>query len=196
MSRSIPFSLSGPRHATAREYAKIANSRVLDPEHQKTLKQAAAGREVELRDFQKAVTQALSSASTRMGQSRARRDLTSKIRHLAYIADGVLDAHLAEQTGGNVTVVTQHDEEVDRALRDAQREVEALTASLQEERTTYQRSTAGLRDKLSRANTSRIATEILHRRTTAVLDYARGIADEVDRARIEAYGEGLRDAGK
>jgi hypothetical protein len=190
----IPFSLTGTRHSTARLYAADANSRVLDEEHQKTLKAAAAGKEVDLRAFQKAVTQALSSAATRKGQSMARRDLTRKIRHLAYIADGALDAHLAEVSrGGNVTVVSQRDHETEQALQDARREVEAHRAALAGERETYQRSTADLRDKLSRANTSRIATEILHRRTVAMLEYARSIAGEVDRARIEAYGEGLRD---
>lgn len=78
---------------TSLDYAKAANSRVLKPQSQETLKAAAAGFEVDAYALNAALTDAMSSAATRHGQSMGRRELTRKIRHLAYIVQAVLENH-------------------------------------------------------------------------------------------------------
>jgi len=82
-------------HATDKAYATDANSRILPKWAQKTLKAAAAGREVCAWDLHAALDQALSACATRNGQSMGRREDTRKVRHLIYKCDAVIENHLA-----------------------------------------------------------------------------------------------------
>lgn len=83
------------QHDTSREYAEHATSRLLPAWANDTLKAAAAGQEVDVVEFRKAATQALSLAATRAGQSPLRRRYTKEARHLIYWADAIIDNHLA-----------------------------------------------------------------------------------------------------
>lgn len=90
---------SGPRatlvHDTSREYALNARSRKALPEWvNDVLTAAGKGEEVDVVEFRKAATQALSLASTRAGQSMGRRQWAREARHLIYWADAILDNHL------------------------------------------------------------------------------------------------------
>lgn len=87
----IDFSLS--RYATAREYAAEANSRVLKDSSQVVLDDVASGLKVDAYALNEAVLDAMRSATTRKGQSMARRDLATKIAHLGHIVQAVLESH-------------------------------------------------------------------------------------------------------
>jgi hypothetical protein len=86
----------GSSRATAREYAKAANSRVLTTASQNVLKRAALGGEVDAYALNEAVLDAMRSGATRLGQSMARRDLTRKIAYLGHIVQAVLENHADE----------------------------------------------------------------------------------------------------
>ena len=79
-------------HDTSREYADHALSRSLPPWANEILAAAANGEKVDVVEFRKAATQALSLAATRAGQGR--RQWTREARHLIYWADAIIDNHL------------------------------------------------------------------------------------------------------
>lgn len=80
--------------ATSQQYAAKATSRLLTKEQNQVLTDAAKGKEVDVVEFRKAATAALSLAATRAGQSMARREWTREARHLIYWADAILDQHI------------------------------------------------------------------------------------------------------
>lgn len=79
---------------TGRRYALHARSRNLTAEQNDILTRAGAGHEVDVVEFRKAATAALSLAATRAGQSMARREWTREARHLLYWADAIIDQHI------------------------------------------------------------------------------------------------------
>jgi hypothetical protein len=81
-------------HDTARQYADNARSRTLPVAVNDILRDAANGQEVDVVEFRKAATAALSLAATRAGQSMARREWTKQARHLIYWADAIIDQHV------------------------------------------------------------------------------------------------------
>lgn len=83
------------QHETSRAYAARAWSSKLVPAHRDLLSNASQGEEVDVVAFRKAATAALSLASTRAGQSPARREYAKEARHLIYWADAIIDNHIA-----------------------------------------------------------------------------------------------------
>lgn len=90
---TIDFSDADRDRSKARMAARAAQSRVLDAEHNAVLQQVIDGERVDAYALNAALTQAMSAAATRHGQSMGRRDLTRQIRHLAYIVQAVLENH-------------------------------------------------------------------------------------------------------
>lgn len=83
--------------ATAETYALQATSqKLLTDEQNRLLRLAARGQEVDVVEFRKAATAALSAASTRAGASPARREFAKEARHLIYWADAIIEAALDE----------------------------------------------------------------------------------------------------
>lgn len=141
-------------HDTSREYADSARSRLLPEWADDALKAAAAGEEVDVVEFRKAATQALSLAATRAGQSPIRRRFTKEARHLIYWADAIIDNHIAglpvyeggprspkiAELRNEISTLTQAAsderrrlcEEIDRARRSESIEVERTTALIRE----------------------------------------------------------------
>lgn len=79
---------------TGRRYALHARSRNLTTEQNNILTRAGNGHAIDVVEFRKAVTAALSLAATRAGQSMARREWTREARHLLYWADAIIDNHI------------------------------------------------------------------------------------------------------
>ena len=83
--------------ATAEAYAAEATSKkLLTEEQNRILRLAARGQEVDVVEFRKAATAALSAASTRAGASIDRRTYAKEARHLIYWADAIIEAALDE----------------------------------------------------------------------------------------------------
>lgn len=112
---------------TSRRYAADADSKVLDGATREILQKAAAGEPVDAYAFNAALTHAMSAAATRFGQSPARRRLTSKIRHLAYIAQAVIENH-----ADNLPAYEQG--ERSRLVKELRGEISTLTMAASAER--------------------------------------------------------------
>lgn len=83
--------------ATAETYAAHATSvRLLTDEQNIILFQGAQGQEVDVVEFRKAATAALSAAATRAGDSPSRRTFAKEARHLIHWADAIIEAALDE----------------------------------------------------------------------------------------------------
>ena len=138
---------SGDRRKLTREYAGTVNSRILDKEHRATLAHASNGGTVDAYALNAALTAAMSSCATRAGTSPARRELTKKVRHLAYITQAVIENHadglpvyaegdrsrLVEDLKTQVSVVENEREAYRSGMAEAQKA--ALTAIYELERT-------------------------------------------------------------
>lgn len=204
---------------TAREYAAAADSRVLPDEVRPVLQAAARGEVVDAYDLNLALHHAMSSASTRLGQSMARRTLTSKIRHLVYIVNGVIQNHIDEvpvyEGGPRSPRIHALEIEVEHAGVVNQ----SLTNDLTEAREKLRQAQADLRDSQRRAETSEgafealkaaandeitrlgqavnhnldVAVEALGDRDTlgAVLCYALEFLDAETRQRVFGYWDGV-----
>lgn len=103
---------------TSRQYAFWATSRSLTPGHNEILQAASQGERVDVLDFRRAATAALSLASTRAGGSPERRRFASQARHLIYWADAIIDNHIAQlpayQPGERSPKIAELQEEIDR----------------------------------------------------------------------------------
>lgn len=85
---------AGRDRSLARQYAREAVSKkVLDGRDNLILTQAGAGHSVDAYDLNRAVTAAIRSASTRKGQSMARRSQATHFAHLGHIVQAVLENH-------------------------------------------------------------------------------------------------------
>lgn len=197
------------RYATAREYAREAQSRVLKPESNATLEAVALGLQVDAYDLNEAVLDAMRSAATRHGQSLARRGLATRIAHLGHIVQAVLENHAdnlpAYQTGERSRAV----EDAKEALREAKSTVDSLTSDLSAARQQREHMAAEARDlraeideaKLSLADRAQEIT-VLHdnlcqitseaNEFEAALAYAKGFLDDEARARVDGFLEGFQ----
>lgn len=194
---------------TARAYAVAANSRVLPPPAQKLLKQAAQGAKVDAYDLNDALTHAMRSASTRLGQSMARRELTRKIAHLAHITQAVLEAHAdGLPVYDDQGVRSRKIEEQGRALDHAAEVNQALTRDLtlaRDERALLTQAASDERRRLC-AEIDRLAKEAgaLQRtveqatkdreRWLAATYYAIDLTDAETGARVRGYIDGWNEA--
>lgn len=160
--------------ATARTYAADADSRILPDRARTVLQAAAAGEEVDAYDLNAALTQAMSAAATRHGQSMGRRDLTRKIRHLTYIVQGVLEAHADGLPVFEKGERSRLNAEIKEALRNARLEVEALKVEVSEARDEVETLTAS-RDEVA-----------------DVLAYALDQVCAAKRERVFGYRDGIR----
>jgi F0F1-type ATP synthase membrane subunit b/b' len=214
--RSLP-------HETQRQYALKARSRLLDVGQNAVLYNAAQGEPVDVFAFRQAATAALSLASTRAGQSMARRDWAREARALIHWADAILESHLdglpvyAEGDRSRLIEALKADNEaivaeVSKALNDAKTEIEDLTNEVGRLTAVASREAERRRD----AEAEQRRSEISHEQTYASLadDYralkadfeaqggfivrnakvegfARSLLDEVGRAKVEGFIEGL-----
>lgn len=204
---------SGSSRATAREYAAAANSRVLEESSQKVLRSASQGRMVDAYALNAAITDAMRSCSTRLGQSMARRDLNRKVAYLGHICQAVLENHAdglpVYEPGQRSRLVEELRLEVEHAgvvnqslTRDLSAERER-TAALIREKTQAEVAFDDLK-KAANAEIDRIgaavnhnlevATEALADRDTlgAVLCYALEHLDAEARQRVFGYWDGVQ----
>lgn len=181
---------------TAQEYAVAANSRVLKPGHQEILTRVAAGEVVDAYALNAALTEAMSSASTRLGQSMARRGLTKKIRHLAHIVQAILENHadgLPAYAGGDRS----------RKIEELQAERTSLLQAASDERRRLCAEIDSLKEGLAVA-TSEIDTLIENKVQTfgnaqaeheRVLAYVeRTLLDDEGRAQLRGFIDGRASA--
>lgn len=196
---------STPSRETAREYARSLNSRVLKPENQRILDAVGRGEQVDAYDLNKAVMEALSSCATRAGQSMARRDMTKKGRHLAYIVQGVLENHadgLPVYADGERSrkmedlkqAVASAREEIDRQV--AENEALKLQHSKaifeQQEDLTALQEQYDVLLKVAESRDEILAETVRERDTLAeTLDYIlSNLVEDVDKARILGFKDG------
>lgn len=177
---------SGTSRATAREYALAANSRVLTDASQATLAAAAAGRKVDAYALNEAVTDAMRSASTRLGQSMARRDLGRKVAYLGHITQAVLEAHAdGLPVYADQGVRSRKIEEQARETALANEEIDRVKANL----------TEALR--ISEVRDGILADTVKERDIWAgAVSYILDALDDADKARVLGYIDGLTDASE
>lgn len=192
---------AGRDRSKAREAAGLAVSRILDAKHNDILQAAEAGESVDAYALNEAVTAAMRSATTRLGQSSGRRAMAKKFAHLAHIVQAVLENHADNLPGYEPGARSRITEEVKGALLEAKREVEhagtvnqGLTQDLTAARDQREHMAAearSLREEIDTvrdnlAQTIREANEF-----EAALAYAKGFLDEETRARVEGFIEGF-----
>lgn len=199
------------RHDTSKVYADRADSRLLDPEHRDLLIAASEGKEVDVFEFRKAATAALSLASTRAGQSPLRRQYAKEARHLIHWADAILENHLkglpAYGPGERSPKIARLEKEVaeekaarqeaqerlsewDDALVDAQ-----ARASEAESRASKLEAATTIAERIIRDTSAALAQSVREtdrvkgdRDTVGiVLDYALGLLCDHDKARVFGY---------
>lgn len=176
-------------HETSRDYARAADSRVLDAHHRAILTKAADGHPVDAYAFNAALTAAMSSAATRLGQSMARRALTSKIRHLAYKTQAVLENHAdglpAYAEGDRSRAV----EAAKAGLREAKDTLDAVTAERDRLRADLTLVEGNLGGQINRAE----AAEKLAGGTFDALQYALTFLGETEQARVKGYVDRINE---
>jgi cell division septum initiation protein DivIVA len=165
---------SGPSRLTARTYAHEAVSKVLKPESNTILKQAAAGEKVDAYALNAAVTDAMRSATTRNGQSMGRRRQAEKFAHLGHIVQAVLENHadsLPAYPEGERSRVAF---DAKRALAEAKAEVDRLTGALLNEQNLVaeQRAERATLVEAASAERRRLVAEIGENHAQAVAEGA------------------------
>lgn len=191
---------SGDSRATAREYAEAANSRVLKPESQADLKAVALGMQVDAYDLNEAVLDAMRSASTRLGQSMARRDLTRKIAYLGHIVQAVLENHAdglpAYESGDRSRLVEAMKADRDNLQRELLAETErrkGAESTLEEVKATLAEGGRLLDENTDSLELSEAAVNVL----AHTLDYAKGLlaalGSEQAVAQVDGYLAALQD---
>lgn len=83
-------------HSTSRSYASNAITSGNPDWANQVLMAAASGEEVDVWNFLKALTHAMSAATTRYGHSMSRREAARQIRHLSYWAEAIIEARLLD----------------------------------------------------------------------------------------------------
>ena len=137
---TVDFSDAGPSRATARAYAEIIDSRVLQASSRAALQAAARGEQVDAYALNAAITDAMRSATTRCGQSASRRELATKVAYLGHITQAVLENHADSLPVYGKGERSRLLAEVKPALAAAQQEVEAQTERANQFRTRLERS--------------------------------------------------------
>jgi hypothetical protein len=182
--------LAGRNRSRAREACAEAISKSLDDRHNIVLRSAADGDSVDAYVLNEAITAAIRSAATRQGQSTKRREQATRFAHVAHIVQAVLENHAdnlpAYAEGERSRKIETLEGEISAlktAGEDALRELQRATETIGEEMAERARVEAALRDT---------GAEVM--RLSKVLEHARSLLDEVGRAHVEGYIEGLRDA--
>lgn len=189
---------SGDSRATAREYAKDANSKVLKADHRAILEEVRCGATVDAVALNEALVAAMRAATTRDGQSTARRERAKRIAHLHHITQAVLENAIdglpAYEQGQRSRAV----EDAKRGILAAKAEVEAASTKLREaaeERATLTQAASDERRRLvaeidtlrsNLAQTIREANEF-----EATLEYAKGFLLNEARAKVEGFAYGF-----
>jgi len=186
---------SGSSRATAREYAETLKGRCHKyAETNEVLSAVANGEQVDAYRLNAVLPDVFSGCATRAGQSMERRQYTKRARHLAHIAQAVLDNHAdglpAYAEGDRSRAV----EDMKEAVKAATDEVARLTAALEAEKLrvanhagTIRRlesiATAHLEDgNAARAEVSRLSL---------VIGYTRGLGTPEQAAQSLGYQHGL-----
>jgi hypothetical protein len=204
----VPLAAEGPKasltHETSRTYASKARSRALPEWANEILERAADGEEIDVVTFRKAVTQALSLAATRAGQSMGRRVWTREARHLIYWADAIIDNHIAGlpvyEGGPRSPKIHALQEEIIDLKQAASDERRRLCAEIDTEKA---RSLALIKEKsdleiqvedlLQGRRNDYDAMQHLYSECNefhAALDYAFGLLSNADQARLAGFRDG------
>lgn len=190
---------AGRDRSAAREACAEAVSKVLKPEHNTRLRNAAAGESVDAYDLNEAITAAIRSAATRHGQSTARRAQAKRFAHVAHIVQAVLENHADNLPGYEPGARSRLLEDAHRAITEANSEVVALTHALEEsqgERTTLTQAASDERRRLCeeidtlRANLSRTIREA--NESEAALNWLLKDQEPGVRHAVEAFLDGFR----
>ena len=205
---TIDFSDEHRDRSRARAYAADADSRILPPSARKVLQAAARGEEVSALALNSALTHAMSAAATRYGQSMQRRDLTRKVRHLAYIVQGVLANHAAEippYEGGprspriaelerEVAHSTKVNQSLAADLTEARAKVESLTQTVLEVREQVERAEAregSAQENLIKTDEAWHAAEARAERAERLLDYAMRLMEPAAQYQVHGFADCL-----
>lgn len=199
-------------HPTSVAYAEAANSRVLGPHHQRTLDALAAGLETDAYEANAALMAAMSSAATRVGASTGRRELTRKIRHLAYKVQAIIENHADELPAYEQGERSRKIEDLEKKLQDRDAllgqqtlAVENLRAQVLRQRHDLaeaqmalhleQQSRQRIDDeafetvKATSADNERL--EVENHNLNALVRYALDLLDEAGQAQVEGFVDGL-----
>lgn len=188
------------QHETSRQYAADSRSRkLLTDEQNLILELAFKGEEVDVYDFRKAATAALSAASTRAGQSPARREYAKRARHLIYWADALIDNHVKglpvyEKGERSPKIKALEAETQDlQATIDADREqwkaeVSELRAALAEAKAELDKTVDTLRTTTKNADFVKHQHDII----LDVLHYASDRLKAEEAGRLHGYWDALR----
>lgn len=211
--------------ATARDYAAAADSRILKTESRVALQAAAKGGEVDAYALNAAVVDAMRSATTRLGQSMARRDLARKVAYLGHIAQAVIENHADGLPTYDSSVARSrkvqelsreisHSTEVNQALT---RDLTAARDGLRFAEQSFAEERATLTEEAREHAAGRVAldqrlTEVIAEKTKAEAEaaeavqdrdvYAAAVAyileslDTENKARVLGYLDGVRDGLK
>lgn len=182
-----PRDVGGPTvllsHATDKMAAEGANSRLLPEWAQADLKAAALGMEVNAWDLDRALIQALSAVATG-GSRRGDRDAVARqIRHLLYKTEAVIEnwaTGLPPYEGGPRSP----------RIAELERELSNAAAALRESGSDILR----LEEQLSQVEGDWARLAASARETSDRLNYTLSLVDDVTKARVEGYTDGLREA--
>lgn len=201
---------------TAKAYAGKARSRLLSEPFNEVLTDAADGREIDVVQFRKAVTAALSLAATRAGQSMARRTWTKEARHLIYWADAIIDQHVLGlpiyEAGARSPRITELKAEVERlraegspavskALRDAKdaldhqkRQIDSISGAFRQYKSVADAEVTRLNEIVGGATKALAEVEGERDTIASVLAYVVQHGDPLLVSRVLGYWDGLEDA--
>lgn len=205
---------AGRDRSKAREFARDAVSKVLSDEDNEILAAAGAGESVDAYALNRAVLAAMRSATTRLGQSTARRSMASGFAHLGHIVQAVLENHADNLPGYEPGARSRLLDEAGTALREARVEVERLTSVI-DERTSesseviadLHRQIAALKDAgaerlpevvadLTTARTNLSQTIREANEFEATLAYAKSLLSDEDRLKVEGFGLGFTEGAR
>lgn len=167
---------SGDSRATARRYAVSANSRILLPASQEVLRAVANGEQVDAYALNAAVTDAMRSATTRCGQSVARRMMATQVAYLGHITQAVLENHADNLPVYEPGERSRKIDALEQELRHSTSVNQALAADLTNERARV----AYHQEKLRQANAERSTL------TQAASDERRRLCAEIDALKAKA----------
>jgi hypothetical protein len=181
---------AGRDRSKARAACAEAVSKALKPQHNNILRAAGQGATVDAYALNEAITAAIRSAVTRKGQSTARREQASRFAHVAHIVQAVLENH-----ADNLPAYVEG--ERSRKIETLEGEISALKTAGEDALRELQRATEALKGEMAdhdraKDDRRRALAEVV--RLSKVLEHARSLLDEVGRAHVEGYIEGLRDA--
>lgn len=206
-----PLSGSTPRaslqHETSREYAfDSRSSKLLTDDQNAILSAAGRGEEVDVFEFRKAATAALSAASTRAGQSPARREFAKMARHLIYWADAILENHINGLPTYEPGERSPKIKALEKDLRSANNEIAILLGDkgrLEDEVSKLQAALSEARSELDKTvEALRASTKdcnFVKHQHDLILDVLHYVSDRIparEAGRLHGYWDALRDERK